>query len=186
MEAGRPNLGSHWTLSGSKAMSRAGFVHTTAGTLALRRARSADAPAISALIQGLAAQFLVDPEGTDAERLLATVTPEAIAGYIRSPRYLYLAGLVSRQLAGVVAIRDRAHLFHLFVGRPFQRHGVGRALWQRASAETLAVAGGAAFTVNATLPAVAAYERLGFCADGPIVEQDGIAYVPMRAGPTRA
>jgi ribosomal protein S18 acetylase RimI-like enzyme len=148
--------------------------------LTIRRAVTADAPGVSALIFALAGQFMPAPRATGAERFLRTITPEAIADYILNPRYLYLAGCIDQRLAGVVAIRDRTHLFHLFVEPAFQRQGVGRALWCRASSEAAATGVGAGFTVNSATSAVPVYERLGFRVTGPRVEQDGIAFVPMR------
>jgi hypothetical protein len=46
-----------------------------------------DAPAISALVRSVAGAFLLHPDDAGAEAFLATTTPEAIEGYLASPRF---------------------------------------------------------------------------------------------------
>lgn len=62
----------------------------------VRPATVADAPAISALIIGVSRFFIPEPGGGEAEAFLKSVTPEAIAGYIRDPRYLYITAVTVR------------------------------------------------------------------------------------------
>ena len=90
--------------------------------------------------------------------------------------------LVARRLgsgAGVVAVRDSSHLYHLFVDASFQRRGLSRLLWDHARA-VVGEANPGYFTVNSTPYAQPVYERFGFVATGPRVETKGIAFVPMR------
>jgi GNAT superfamily N-acetyltransferase len=151
-----------------------------AETLAIRAATAADAPAISALVLSLARYFLADPERPgDAEAFFQTISPEAIAGYIESGRFRYHLADAGGELAGVVAIRDGAHLYHLFIAERFHGRGVATRLWERARAEALAGGNPGRFTVNSSLFAVPLYEHLGFTASGPALTKDGIAYQPM-------
>jgi len=144
----------------------------------IRPALPEDAAAISALIRSVAHFFTLDPAGAGAEGFLETISPEAMAGYLGSERYRYLVGLEDGVLAGVVALRDASHLFHLFVAPAFQRRGLARALWLQVSAA--AHPGLSGFTVNSTPYAVPVYEALGFRVAGARVETHGIAFVPMR------
>jgi len=91
--------------------------------LQIRPAQADDAPAISRLVQGLAHHFLLDPAQAATSPFLQTVSPAAIAGYIASDAFDYCVGECQGQLAGVVAVRDGQHLFHLFVDTAFQRLG---------------------------------------------------------------
>ncbi len=84
------------------------------------------------------------------------------------------------QLAGVVAVRHTTHLFHLFVAPRFQRRGIAWQLWELAEGVAVAAGNTQGFTVSATRVAVPVYQRFGFVATGPVVEKNGIAYVPMQ------
>lgn len=148
--------------------------------LIIRKAVPADAAAVSSLIGSVAHYFTVNPTGEGAERFFATISTEAIAGYINSPNFNYLAAFLGGRVLGVVAIRDAKHLFHLFIAPDFQRRGLGRLLWQRAQSEALAAGNREGFTVNSSPHAVPFYERLGFHATSSRAEKDGITFVPMR------
>lgn len=148
-------------------------------SLHLRAAKAEDAPAIAALISSVSHHFTLDPQGKGAERFLASMSVGALAGYIGNLAYCYSCAWVNGQLAGVVAIRDAAHLFHLFVAPPFQRNGLAGCLWQFARQQAQAAGNQGCFTVNSTPFAVPVYQRFGFEIAGPRVERDGIAYVPM-------
>lgn len=148
----------------------------------IRAAVPEDAPAISALIRSVAGAFLLHPDGAGAEAFLATITREAIAGYIASPDFNYRAGILDGALAGVVAIRDNRHLYHLFVAPERQGQGLAKQLWLDAKAEAVRRGNPGTFTVNSTPIAVPVYQSFGFSAAGDRVETHGIAFVPMRLG----
>ena len=149
-------------------------------TLHIERATPADAGPISRLIHALAPAFTLHPSGQGAEGFLRSIGTEAMAGYLAAPNFAYFKGLLDGELAGVVAVRDASHLYHLFVDRKFQGRGVARALWIHARADAQAAGNPGRFTVNSTPVAVPVYERFGFRAMGPRVEMTDIAYVPMR------
>ncbi len=138
-----------------------------------------DAPAISRLIVSVARFFTLQPDGAGAEDFLKTISPDAVAGYLADPRFTYFKAVNNDALAGVVAVRDASHLYHLFVDASFQRRGFSRLLWGHARA-AVGEANPGYFTVNSTPYAQPVYERFGFVATGPRVETKGIAFVPMR------
>lgn len=146
----------------------------------IRPATIADAAAISALILGVSPFFTLHPDGEGAEEFLATVGLEAIRGYLASPAYAYRVAVEDGVLAGVVAIRDNAHLYHLFVAPAHHGRGLARRLWDEAREAALRAGNPGAFTVNSSLYALPVYERFGFQPTGPRVDQHGVAYVPMR------
>lgn len=53
---------------------------------------------------------------------------QAIARVLVNQRYDYQLGHVDDELAGVVAVRDHAHLSHLFVAAKWQGRDFGRLL----------------------------------------------------------
>jgi GNAT superfamily N-acetyltransferase len=146
----------------------------------IRSATPADAAAISALILGFAPSLTLRPDGEGAETFLATLAPDAIAGYLASPDYVYRVAEEDGALAGVVAVRENRHLFHLFVAPSFQGRGLSRRLWDVAMDAALRTGNPGEFTVNSSLYAVPVYEKFGFRPTGPRVEQHGVASVPMK------
>ena len=152
--------------------------------LTLRPALVADAPAIVALIDDLMPFLTLHPDGAGAEKFIAHCRLPAIENYLSQEKYRYqiahLGGGLDSRLAGVVAMRDNTHLFHLFVPRALHRRGIALYLWQAARAASIARGNTTGFTVNSSVYALPFYESLGFVATAPRVEADGIAYVPMR------
>lgn len=148
--------------------------------LTIGQARPGDAAAISALIVPLLPLLTLEPSGAGAEKFIETMQPPAIGRVLTDERYDYQLGHVGDELAGVVAVRDHAHLYHLFVAAKWQGRGFGRLLWQAARKRALGKNADGAFTVNSSAFALEMYRHLGFVPAGPRAEHDGIAYIPMR------
>ncbi|WP_235211722.1 GNAT family N-acetyltransferase [Janthinobacterium sp. RA13] len=146
----------------------------------LRPALVADASAIVALIDDLMPFLTLHPDGAGAEKFIEHCRQPAIEGYLSQSRYAYQLAYIDGALAGVVAMRDNTHLFHMFVPRAMHRRGMARRLWQAARDASLAKGDVTAFTVNSSMYALPLYTSLGFVATGPKVEEGGIAFVPMR------
>jgi hypothetical protein len=89
----------------------------------IRTGSPSDAEAIARLIASFQSELTDDPSGAGAEAYLASVSAQAEREYLASPRYRYLLAYAGPQLAGLIAIRDGSHLFHLFVERAQQRQG---------------------------------------------------------------
>jgi GNAT superfamily N-acetyltransferase len=146
----------------------------------IEAASASDAQAISHLVRGLAPSFTLDPSGQGAEAFMDSISADGILRLIAAPNFMYFKGSVEGELAGVLAVRDNAHLYHLFVHPGYQGRGVARGLWLHARARAEAAGNPGVYTVNSTPAAVPVYEKFGFRTIGPRVETLGIAYVPMR------
>lgn len=156
--------------------------------ITIRPALIKDAKAISALLMSLKSFTLDDPDDSEAA-FLDFIQPKAIREFLRDPRYRYFVAETEgavRRLAGVVAVRDDSHLFHLFVGRDFHRQGLATRLWQIAKADAEAHGNNGTFTVNSSDYAVPVYERFGFVIDGERESKDGVSFVPMVLKPPEA
>ena len=145
-----------------------------------RAGSPADAEAVAALIANFQSELTDDPSGAGADEFLASVSLQAEREYLGSERYRYLVAYSNSQLAAFIAIRDRSHLFHLFVDRAHQRRGIARRLWDHALRELCAPNSDGDFTVNSSLPAVPVYQAFGFVPAGPITRIHGISFLPMR------
>jgi GNAT superfamily N-acetyltransferase len=153
----------------------------------IRDATPDDAVRVSALIHALTGPLLVSPDGRGAEPFLESISAPAIAANIANPRFrFWVAQATADELAGVVALRDSNHLYHLFVAAHFQRSGVASRLWARAHASAQRAGNPGNFTVNASLGAMPVYGHFGFVATGPEVRTHGVVFVPMRLDALRA
>lgn len=146
----------------------------------IRPATSNDSKSISTLIRSVAHYFTLHPQGLGAEGFLKTIASDAIDGLVQAAHFRYFAGFIGDDLAGVVAIRDNKHLYHLFVSPQFQRQGLASQLWVHAKADALRRGNPGEFTVNSSPFAVPVYASFGFEAVGDKVESQGIAFVPMK------
>ena len=151
----------------------------TPGSLLILPARPEDAEDISVLLLSLANRCTLYPDMRGAERFLAGFAPDALRAVIAAPAYRYLAGWIDGGLAGVIALRDNAHLFHLFVAERFQGCRIASALWADIKAMALAEGNPGRFTVNSSMPAVPVYRAFGFRSNGDHKAADGIVYLPM-------
>jgi ribosomal protein S18 acetylase RimI-like enzyme len=152
----------------------------------LREMNDADIESVARLLEVLAREYFLD---TCSPEQASTFVRENNAAALRrlvGEGYVYHVAEVDGQLAGFIAIRDRQHVFHLFVAAQFHRRGIGRKLLEHASA--VAIAGGAdgGFTVNASNYAVPMYEALGFVRTLPTQCKNGLEFNPMVLGPSAA
>lgn len=137
-------------------------------------------PAIAAMLRALAQEFIVhesSPEG--AATFLAENDQMGVRGFL-ALGHVYHVALDGGELAGFIAIRDNSHLFHLFVGKRWQRQGLARKLWNVARAAAIARGGDGNFTVNSSNHAVPAYEAFGFVRVAPTQCVKGLHFNPMR------
>ena len=146
----------------------------------IREAEIDDSGPISRMVSVLAEKFIVSDftdEGRD--HLLDSMTPTAIAKYIRSG-YRYHVAVNEDGIVGVVGIRNNSHLYHLFVAEPHQRCGLAKALWNKAMNESLRRGNPGEFTVNSSRYALSVYEHLGFVAQSMPITKYGVTYTPMK------
>lgn len=151
----------------------------------IRPIQENDVPAVACLLKVLARQFIVNestPEG--AATFLRENDEGAIRRYI-AIGHVYHVAEQDGEIAGFVALRERSHLFHMFVGARWQRQGVGRQLWETARVAAIAAGGSGAFTVNASNFAVPVYQALGFARTAPMQLLKGLFYNPMALGANR-
>jgi GNAT superfamily N-acetyltransferase len=145
----------------------------------IRPGTPGDANAVASLIASFQPILTLEPSGAGAEQYLASVSEDAERGYLDSPRYVYLVAELEGRMAGFIAMRDRRHLFHLFVAAASQRTGIARALWEQARQVSLRAGPIAEFTVNSSLNAVPVYCSFGFVPTGEVTQEHGIAFLPM-------
>ncbi len=148
--------------------------------LLIRSATVEDAPAISALVTASVREHIASSLSDGGlSHLLSEMTTENQAKRIRNG-YQFFVALESDTLVGTAAIRLPSHLYYLFVDTQRQRRGIGRQLWNHARDWIASSNNHGSITVNSSLNAITAYERLGFAIAGPPEENHGVRYQPMR------
>ena len=149
----------------------------------IRPIEDKDVPAVAHLLKGLAREFIVHestPEG--AATFLRENDEAAIRRYIEAGQVYYVAES-DGDIAGFVSVRDRSHLFHMFVGVQWQGQGVARKLWETARQAAIDAGGNGSFTVNASNFAVPVYEKLDFVRTAPMQCLKGLYFNPMQWEP---
>jgi len=138
-----------------------------------------DIPAAAALLQRAAGEFILhESTPEDGARFLAEQSEEGIRGYV-AKGFVYHVAEMDGALAGFIAIRERSHVFHLFVDKRFHRRGIARRLWETAKQAALGPGHPGAFTVNASTHALPFYASLGFVPTAPM-QVSTVRYTPMR------
>ncbi|BBA33717.1 GCN5-related N-acetyltransferase [Methylocaldum marinum] len=146
----------------------------------IRAATPDDARRISALLRDLTGKYIAHEFSEEgAGRLLESMNEAAIKSYLESG-YRYHLAEENGELAGVVAIRDNCHLYHLFVSERFQGRGLARRLWEVAKAVCLDAGNPGVFTVNSSRYAVGLYEKFGFVRQSEAVDISGVISIPMK------
>lgn len=138
-----------------------------------------DVPAVALLLRALAEEFIVHESPCEGRvTFLRENDEEGLRGYL-ARGFVYHVAEIDGELAGFVAVRERSHLFQLFVGKRWHRRGVARALWE--VARRAACEGGhpGVRTVNASNYAVPVYEALGFVRTAPMQYRKGVYFNPM-------
>lgn len=134
-----------------------------------------DAPAISRLISSVVEEFVIpdfSPRG--AKNMRAIISEQAIRGYIEQGIDYHLATF-SSQIVGVLAIKQRSHIYHFFVDKSHQKKKVAYNLWRRWQA----LDPQPRITVSSSKFAMAFYHSLGFKQHQPKVDINDIVSFPM-------
>jgi GNAT superfamily N-acetyltransferase len=146
----------------------------------IRDSVQADAEAISTLVTGWAHRHLANPDLPEAAPFLASLTVAATLERMATGEFRYYVVMDKLDLCGFLAMRDKFHLYHLFVNSEYHGRGIARALWNHAKTRS----GSARFIVNSSLPAVPVYERFGFVANNVAQSANGLTFVPMEYAET--
>jgi GNAT superfamily N-acetyltransferase len=138
-----------------------------------------DIPACAALLRRAAEEFILhESTSADGAVFLAEQGEDGMRGFL-AKGFVYHVAEVDGELAGFIAIRERSHVYSLYIDKRFHRRGIARGLWDTARAAAIGPGHPGFFTVNASNHALPFYASLGFVPTAPT--QAGIVrYNPMR------
>lgn len=83
-------------------------------------------------------------------------------------------------ILGFIAVREKKHLFHMFVDKQHHRQGIARALWAVARQAAIEAGNPGIFTVNSSNYALPVYKAMGFVQTAPMQYKNGLYYNPMQ------
>ena len=152
----------------------------------LREMNDADIGPVARLLEVLAREYFLGACSPEQASTFVRDNDAAALRRLVAEGYVYHVAEMDGQLAGFIAVRERRHVYHLFVAAQCQRRGIGRALWEHARAAAMAAGAEGVFTVNASNYAVPMYESLGFVRAAPMQCKNGLEFNPMVFGQSTA
>lgn len=146
----------------------------------IRKAISGDSILISNLIKQTTLEFQQqDLTDEGKESLFETLDPIVISNNIGSGTFQYPVAVHAKSIAGVIALKDNRHLYHLFVDKEYQGRGIARKLWAAASNQSMSMGNKGYFTVNSSTYALDFYQKLDFVPTSKATWKNGIRSTPM-------
>lgn len=152
----------------------------------LREMSDADIGTVARLLEVLAREYFLDTCSPEQASTFVRENDAATLRRLVGEGYVYHVAEVDGQLGGFIAVRERRHVYHLFVAAQFHRRGIGRRLWEHARAVAMDAGADGIFTVNASNFAVPMYETLGFVRTAPMQCKNGLEFNPMVFGQSAA
>lgn len=141
-----------------------------------RPATLSDAAGIHGLITSLAHHRSPDLSEPAPAAFTAGFAVATLEANLADSSYAYWVAVADNQVVGVLGIHGGNRIQHLFVDEGYQRRGIATALWNGAQGS---LSDSRRIAVRSSLNAVPVYERFGFAVSGPVVNEPGLAYVPM-------
>jgi ribosomal protein S18 acetylase RimI-like enzyme len=139
-----------------------------------------DIAAVAALFRDLAQEFIVHESPAEGAAMFLRENDEAaLRRFIGAGNHVYHVAETDGAIAGFIAMRDKSHIFHLFVAKAYHGQGLARRLWEVAR-EASGHAG--TFTVNSSNHALGVYAKFGFVRSAPMQCTKGLYYNPMSLG----
>ncbi|WP_164969169.1 GNAT family N-acetyltransferase [Candidatus Marinarcus aquaticus] len=137
----------------------------------IRRAKYEDAEELSSLVTGLLPYiFKQTPSWFEEE-----ISQESFEKRLKDKSYEHYIYTVDKKTVGFLVIKEKSHLFHLFVDEMFHKKGIAKKLFECVK-NNMDVTH---MRVNASLYSVPVYKALGFKERGKEENYQGLEYQPM-------
>ena len=145
----------------------------------VREMNDSDIPGAARLLEALAREYIVhDCTAEQASTFIRDNDAAALRRLVDSG-FVYHVADVKGEVAGFVGVRERRHLYHLFVAKRYHGQGIARVLWEHARQAAAPDDPFATFTVNSSLFATGVYESFGFVRSGPEQCVNGLRFLAM-------
>ena len=138
----------------------------------IAKAKTLDASRLSQLINELTSYIFEKevPKWFEDELL-----EDSFKQRIFSDEYEHFVYVIENKIVGFITIKNKNHLFHLFVDKKYHKKGIAKELWNYIKAHYDV----SNMSVNASLFSTKIYESFGFKISGEESEYLGLKYHPM-------
>lgn len=143
--------------------------------MSIRLATENDVSKVVDLVASLAPYYLDNSIHELPSWFRNSLSASAFLTRISSPEYMNFVFEEAGSIAGYISLKDKSHLYHLFVPEEYQGRGIARLLWEHVKECSHANV----FFLRSSLYAVPIYKRFGFLESGPSGTKDGISFQPM-------
>ena len=141
----------------------------------IRNANKSDAQQIEDLVKGLSHFYLKDIHGHLPDWLSNALSKKELENKIISHEYLNLLCEINDEIVGYISIKNKEHVYHLFVAKDYHRQGIAKKLWENAKV----LCQSSKYTVRSSLYAVPVYEKFGFEKISVVKSKDDIQFQEM-------
>ena len=144
--------------------------------MTIRYAKKDDAEQIKELVTGLSHFYLSENETKLPEWLSSTLELKEFENRIKSNAFTNLVYERNNRILGYISIKDKNHIYHLFVSHEHQRKGISKKLWEKAKN----LCQSPTYTVRSSLYAVPVYEYFGFSKSNEVETKDNLKFQAMK------
>ena len=144
--------------------------------MSVRKARLADASAISALVNKSAVLVRDDLDDQGRKLVDSANTTAELSNRLVNPEYLIFCYEHEQNLIGMISMYQFEKIDQLFVDPAFFKRGIASQLWERAYCESNSEIENAYYWVRSSSMAVPVYEKFGFSKIGLTQTKNGISH----------
>ena len=141
----------------------------------IRLANAGDVETISKLVLSLSRYYLKSCQDELPPWFVSMLSSDAFLKRLHTPSNTTLVGELNEEVVAYGAMNGSHKLYHLFVLERFHGEGLSRKMWTALTAACPSDY----YELNASVYAIAVYEKFGFIKVGNQQEKDGIQFQPM-------
>lgn len=143
--------------------------------MTIRKAEAKDADNIKVLVDSLAHFYLTDEQPEIPSWFAHTLQQSEFERRILSTDFELYVYELDNEVVGYISVKNRTHLYHLFVAKEHQGKGISTMLWQYVN-DNLAME---IQSVRSSLFAIPIYHHFGFRKIGLPESKGGISFQTM-------
>lgn len=141
----------------------------------IREARAEDAKQIQSIVVSLSHFYLENSSDELPTWFSNTLQESEFKRRLSSDDFTNFVYVSNNIIVGYISVKNRKHLYHLFVSENHQGKGISKQLWQYANS----MLGNSIDTVRSSIFAIPIYKKFGFKESSSPQVKDGIGFQPM-------
>ena len=141
----------------------------------IRITEGSDLIKIRKLVLSQSSAYLINKFEALPEWLSNTLELKEFESRLKSNEYINFVYILNEHVVGYISIKNKKHIYHLFVASEHQNKGVAKALWKNVKTIT----NESKYTVRSSLYAIPVYESFGFKKVASVLRKDNVKYQDM-------